>query len=105
MLLVLTLYCAILIAFTMIVLVTVLAMGGGEPAEVQGRVRAFGMDYATSSGVPRAVVSVELDSGEAVNVLGKRGILIGIGDRVVLMRSGGRSSPDVDYRFLRVAEE
>lgn len=94
-----------LIAFTMIVLVTVLAMVSGKPAEVQGRVTAFGMDYATSSGVPRAVVTVELDSGEAINVLGKRGILIGIGDRVVLMRSGRQSSPDVDYRFLRVGDE
>lgn len=93
-----------LIVAVVITLLAVMTPGAGRPAEVTGKVTAFAMDYAPSSGVPRAVVTVELENGSTVNVLGKRGIMIGIGDEVVLLQSGGRSASDVDYRLIRLAE-
>lgn len=86
---------------------TVLAFmmtGTGNLAEVSGKVTSFGIDYATSGGLPRAIVTVELDGGRIINIEGGRGVLIGVGDEVVLLRSGGLSSSDVDYRFLRMGE-
>jgi hypothetical protein len=91
-----------LIVAMMVAIVSVMTMGTGESAEVTGRVTSFGFDYATSSGLPRAVVSVELESGATIDVEGKRGILIGIGDEVVLLRDSSLSASDAGYRFLRV---
>lgn len=84
--------------------VSLVATGTGTSAEVSGRVTSFGIDYATSSGLPRFIVSIELDGGKNINVEGARGVLIGIGDEVVLLRSSRLFSSDAGYRFLRVVE-
>ena len=97
------------LSVTVVLLVAILATivflmvtGAETSAEVTGKVTSFGVDYATSSELPRSIVSIELGNGKIVNVEGARGVLIGIGDAVVLQRSGGLFSSDVGYRFLRV---
>ena len=94
---------ALLVAMIITVLVFMIT-GTGTSAEVSGKVISFGIDFATSSELPRAIVTVELGSGNIINIEGARGVLIGVGDEVVLLRSGGLLASDVDYRFLRVSE-
>lgn len=94
----------VLLVAVILTVLAVLLTGADNAAEVTGRVTSFGVDYATSSGSPRSIITVELDGGEIINVEGARGILIGVGDEVVLSRSGGLLSSDVDYRFLELRE-
>lgn len=94
---------ALLVAMIITVL-AVMTIGAGRSVEVTGRVTSFGIDYATPSKMPRSIVTVQLESGTSINVEGARGILLGIGDEVVLLRSGGLMMSDADYRFLKVRD-